>query len=389
MINHIVRHSLLKNLFAALFVTGIILFSTSSWGAGGGRPPFVTACSRESIGASCSFHRRDGRAIEGTCQEAPRRFGLLICRPGHSGQDRSQSSERLTERGCDCTIKGNLRYRDTHGWDSKFAELDIYYRAASGQRPILLFIHGGGWVTGDKANIEKNPNLINSFLNTGFVVASVNFRLIEKKRNSEVKYWDMVEDIARSMKWLSEHAHEYGAKPNAFVLVGYSSGAHLASLIATDESYLRAQGLFADIILGVSAWDVPAYDIPLALKLMKGTALENKIPINKILFGSTTEEQKKASPRYYLDSGAKIPFQLLSAGIKEGKRQTLTKDTAEAFKEALINAGHEAEHHHYENSEHSDLPLQYGKGTIDIQEKVEGFLKSPCKLCKGTKPNIF
>ncbi len=123
-------------------------------------------------------------------------------------------------------------------------------------------------MAGDKSNIRLHPELVNSFLNSGFVVACMNFRLIEKTRNSRVNYRDMLDDIARSMKWLSRHHQRYHARPDAFVLLGYSSGAHLASLPATDERYLAKQGLSPQIILGVSAWDVPAYDIPLALTLM-------------------------------------------------------------------------------------------------------------------------
>ena len=58
------------------------------------------------------------------------------------------------------------------------------------------------------------------------------------------------------------NVHRYGGDPAAFVLAGYSSGAHLASLVATDERYLEQQGLDTKIIRAVSAWDVPAYDVP-------------------------------------------------------------------------------------------------------------------------------
>lgn len=64
----------------------------------------------------------------------------------------------------------------------------------------------------------------------------------------------------------------------------------------------------------------------------------------------------------------------MSAGFKDGKRQTLTKDIAEEFKAALIKAGHPAEHHHYENSQHFDIPLDYGKDKIGIRVEVERFL---------------
>ncbi len=355
--------------------------ASRSYAQGSDPPPFVKACADESEGTYCSFNRqRDGQLKEGVCEPSQRRVGVLVClteamRSAGLGQGgRSDQGKSLSIKNCKCEIERNLRYRSADGWDTKFTELDIYHRGNNGKRPVLVFVHGGGWVEGDKSNIALNKNMVNSFLDSGYVVAAVNFRLIEKKRNSKVKYADMAQDIAGSIKWLSQNVQDYGGDPQFFVLLGHSSGAHMAALLGTDASYLEDQELSLDIIRGVITFDIHVYDIPGALKAMKGTAFDKRIERLEQYFGDTEKEQKKASPAYFVNNGSNIPFLLMSAGIKDGKRQTLTKEMTEEFKAALINAGHPAERYHYENSRHFDLPLGYGKGKIDIQAKVERFL---------------
>lgn len=373
-------------------LTVLLIFSSScttrSNAQGGSPPPFVKACANESEGASCSFNTTDRQFKEGSCTPAPRRPGTLVCMPpemaskarGRDSQNPT-TADRSSKRGlplsvenCDCEIEHDLQYGSANGSDAKFTTLDIYHRGDSGNQPVLVFVHGGGWVTGDKSNITMNKNMVNSFLDSGYVVAAVNFRLIEKKRNSKVKYTDMAGDIARSIKWLSQNVQEYGGDPQFFVLLGYSSGAHMVALVGTDTRYLEDQDLSLDIIRGVSAWDVHAYDIPEALKLMKGTALDERIGSMKAFFGDTEKEQEKASPVFFVDNGASVPFQLLSAGIKEGNKQSISQEMTIEFETALINAGHTAEHHHYENSSHKDLPKDYGTSKNDVREQVERFL---------------
>jgi len=280
------------------------------------------------------------------------------------------------EAECKCKVVQDLDYKTTAGADPRFSTIDIYYRETDTPKPVLLFIHGGGWMSGDKANISTNPKLLKSFLDAGYVVASPNFRLVEKNPRSRITYREMATDIAQSIKWLHDNVGQYGGTPDSFVLVGYSSGAHLVALVATDERYLEQQGLDNGVIRAVSAWDVPAYDVPLALTLMEGTQLEPKIRFNQALFGHTREDQLQASPVNYLDSdGSHIRFQLISAGKMHRQSQTISKRASESFKDALAEAGHQAKHHHYSSMDHAELPMNYGKGGAkDISRQVENFL---------------
>ncbi len=363
-----------------LVIVSMLLVSLPSCG-GGNKPPIVQACSGEPIGSACSFTSRKGDLIQGMCQKARKNPNILICKPeriNHTsqiGKKERLSNKKLDSSSCNCEIERDILYKDSGHWDSKYSKLDIFHRGVSVSKPVIVFVHGGGWVTGDKSNLERTPNILNFFLDQGFIVANVNFRLVEKSTSSKVKYYDQLDDIASSIKWLSKNIQKYGGMNDDYILVGYSSGAHLVSLLATDTSYLRNKGLSIDIIKAVAAWDVPAYDIPSAIKLMAGTSLEPKIRFNEVLFGTSRGDQVKASPLYHVDNSA-MPFFLASSGVKGGKKQMVTKEISELFKKSLISSGHQAEHVHYEDSEHSALVLQFGEKGNDLREKMEIFLKS-------------
>ena len=365
-------------------IVGVFFISSLLCACASGREkaPIVQACSGENIGDACGFTSRRGDRIQGACQRAPKNSKILICKPertNQSGRDaknkRPSNNEKSANTDCDCKIERGVLYKDSGTWDSKYSKLDVYYRDSSEKKPLIVFVHGGGWVKGDKSDVTKNPNTIKFFIDKGYVVASVNFRLADKNGTSKVKYTHQLEDIASSIRWLSDNARQYGSLEGQFILVGFSSGAHLVSLLATDTSYLQKEGIPIDSIRGVTAWDVPAYDVPLALKTMRGSSLERAIDFNKKLFGNTKEEQMKASPIYYVNN-SKMPFLLVSVGKKGDKPQTVTKVVSKSFKDALIKAGHQASHVHYKDSGHIELFLEFAKEGGDSGRVMSNFLDS-------------
>lgn len=271
-------------------------------------------------------------------------------------------------------IEKGVLYRDPKWWDPELSKLDIYYRPSSEKKAIVIFVHGGGWKAGDKSYLESKPNILNFFLDLEFVVVSVNFRLVDDTGTLRVSYRHQAEDLAYAIKWLSENIENYGGLNDQFILVGYSSGAHLSSLVATDTSYLKNEGLSIESIRGVIALDIPTYDVPFALDLMKGSSLEANIPFNEAIFGKDRKEQMKGSPSSFVFN-SRMPFLLVSTGIKDGKPQSVTKDVTEYFKNLLIKSGHHALHLHDNNHSHSSFLLAFGKKGSKLSEIVESFIK--------------
>jgi acetyl esterase/lipase len=121
-------------------------------------------------------------------------------------------------------------------YDTRFGaatSMDIYLPAGNAlARPTVLFIHGGSWKGGDKNHFfDMGPRLADS----GFVGASINYRLIP----DGVFPLD-AKDCICSLAFLRAHADEYGIDPDRIAVMGYSAGAHLASLVgvAADDPEL-------------------------------------------------------------------------------------------------------------------------------------------------------
>ena len=91
-----------------------------------------------------------------------------------------------------------------------------------------------------------------------------NYRL-----SPSVKHPEHVKDVARAFAWTRAHIGAYGGRPDEMFLVGHSAGGHLVSLLATDETYLRAEGLSTADVRGVvsvsGVYLIPPGKTPLAL----------------------------------------------------------------------------------------------------------------------------
>lgn len=130
--------------------------------------------------------------------------------------------------------------------------MDIIEPHGEGPFPVLLYFHGGGWISGDKASYER---ICRSLATKGFVTFNVNYRLAPRHR-----FPAQVQDVARAVDWVCRHAQEYGGDASRVILAGDSAGAHLASWYGTsvgNEALRAAAGI----------------DAPLARTALKGIAL--------------------------------------------------------------------------------------------------------------------
>jgi acetyl esterase/lipase len=117
----------------------------------------------------------------------------------------------------------DVRYADGAG---KRHLLDVYHRddRPSGA-PVLLQVHGGGWVIGTKD--QQGLPLMNHLAARGWVCVAINYRLAPK-----TKMDGMVSDVEAALAWTKEHIAEYGGDPDNIVITGGSAGGHLCSLVA-------------------------------------------------------------------------------------------------------------------------------------------------------------
>src|SRR5438034_4876641 len=132
--------------------------------------------------------------------------------------------------------------------------LDVYSPQNAKNLPVVFWIHGGGWQTGDKTSVQIKPQ---AFMDKGFIFVSTNYRLLPS-----VDMATIVRDIAKSIRWLHDHSAEHGGDPKRLFIMGHSAGAQLAALICTDDRYLKAEGLSLALIKGCVPVDGDTYDVP-------------------------------------------------------------------------------------------------------------------------------
>jgi len=147
-------------------------------------------------------------------------------------------------------VKSNIPYAPAH----ERQVLDVYAPPAAKNLPVVFWIHGGGWQTGDKTSVQLKPK---AFVDKGFVFVSTNYRLLP-----DVEMETIFRDIAKSMHWVHDHIVEHGGDPNRILVMGHSAGAQLAALICIDDRYLKAEGLSLADIKGCVPVDGDIYDVP-------------------------------------------------------------------------------------------------------------------------------
>ena len=260
----------------------------------------------------------------------------------------------------DMRITRDIPYRSPAPANPELTALDIYRPLEGDHHPVMIFIHGGSWRAGDKGWDGTKPQF---FTAQGYVFASVNYRLSPK-----VHHPVHVQDVAHSIAWLHEHVAEYGGDPDRMFVLGHSSGAHLAALVATDERYLEAAGAELSAIKGVIVLDGGGYDIP---KMVNSGELFSEGRYERA-FGDDESVWIDASPITHVAPGKGIPPFLL---VHAWKRNA-SREQAQELANALHDADVRAEIYHQPNKNHITLNSSIGDAGDDTTARIMQFLNS-------------
>jgi acetyl esterase/lipase len=189
------------------------------------------------------------------------------------------------------------------GKDEK-QQLDVYRPKTGSGLPVVVYVHGGEWTKGDKAEVSYKPKF---FTENGVVFVSTNYRLYPGAR-----FPAHAEDVAAAVRWAVDHAAEYGGDPKKVVLMGHSAGCHLATLVALDPQYLAGVKLTPGDLRGVVAWSGGAYD--LVSKVAEGGSYKEHVAN---AFGPDEAAWRAASPVTHARNGKAAP-PLLFASYEKG-----------------------------------------------------------------------
>ena len=143
-------------------------------------------------------------------------------KPGESG---------LTPLPTDPAKLGTTEYDVTYGNVSGVAlKMDIHYpEVADKPVPAVIYVHGGGWVSGDKAE-GAGARIIPEMVFRGYLEAAINYRLAP-----EYKFPAQIEDVKCAVRYLRANAAAYGIDATRIGAFGGSAGGHLVALLGTSD----------------------------------------------------------------------------------------------------------------------------------------------------------
>lgn len=114
--------------------------------------------------------------------------------------------------------------------NGKELTLDIYgpKKEVFKKSPVILYVHGGSWLYGDKTIPGAISPVLESFRDSGYTIISTSYELL----NKDIDFGDQVSDIKDTLKWINKYSNEYNLDSNEIGIIGTSSGAHLTLLAA-------------------------------------------------------------------------------------------------------------------------------------------------------------
>jgi len=230
-------------------------------------------------------------------------------------QDAGDSATAAFPLPAGATVERDIAYGD-----HRLQKIDVYRPVRAQDAPIIVMVHGGAWRLGQKAASRVVRNKVAHWVGKGWILVSVDYRLLPEARPVE-----QARDVARALAFVQGHAKDWGGDASRIVLMGHSSGAHLAALLAADAELGAAAGLKpwrATVALDSAAFDVDA--------IMQ----RRHFGFYDAAFGARAEDWRAASPLHRI-SGA-LPMPLLAVC---SNRRSDSCPQAQAFAAKAVAAG--------------------------------------------------
>lgn len=269
--------------------------------------------------------------------------------PDHALPPARASADQASPPRAELVIKRDLPYAEP-GLPRQV--LDVYAPPGAKGLPVVFWIHGGGWQTGDKSAVNSKPQ---AFADRGFVFAATNYRLLP-----QVDMETITRDVASAVGWVHRHISEYGGDLRRVFIMGHSAGAQLAALLCTDDRYLRAEGVSLATIRGCVPVDGDTYDVPLMIETAAARRKALGQPDPKFghfeKFGSDPVKHRDFSAVNHVAPGKDIPpfFLLHVADHVDTTAQALR------LREELRAAGLPAENFAASETDHVRLDVNLG-----------------------------
>lgn len=289
--------------------------------------------------------------------------------------------------------------------DDERQVLDVFRPEGVTNAPVVLFVHGGAWMMGDKNFLGLYRAVGRYLAGQGVVAVLANYRL-----TPAVKHPEHVKDIARAYAWTRRNIKQHGGNPDTIFLCGHSAGAHLVALLATDDSLWRAGVLGLepkdrDSLRGVMAvsgvYRIPARNDATGMiaelmdNVRRSGAGGGPVPplprfvgkspefnLFKVVFGDDAKVRTQAGPVNHVRKGLP-PFLLLVAE----RELPMLPQMATEFAQELRKAGNTAEQKRIPGCHHNAILFRLDEVGDPTAKALMEFLDSHAKRPKAPGKN--
>ncbi len=238
-------------------------------------------------------------------------------------------------------------YQSVHYGQARAQQMDIFRPDAKSEKllPVVVFFYGGCWGACSHLKKEDYAFVAESFSSNRIVAVVPDYRVYP-----DVNFNEIMNDASSLVEWVHSHIQDYGGDPKQIFLMGHSSGAHLAAMLAVNRQYLAPQ-TYGDIkgFIGLAG---PYNFLPFD---------EDYMPI---LFGSLASPAD-SQPIHFID-GTQPPLLLM-----HGATDTRVKPSnAETMAKKALDVGGNIEKHIYEDIDHAAI---VGEFSILLRNKSQIF----------------
>jgi len=185
--------------------------------------------------------------------------------------------------------------------------LDVYAPPSASNLPVVVWVHGGGWMVGSKDEMHHKPT---AFVEKGFIFVPINYRFLPHVRMETI-----VRDVAKSVGWVHANIARRGGDPNRIFLMGHSAGAQLAALLCTDSRWIEAEQVPRSSIKGCVPVDGDTYDVPLQVATATARRKSLKQPPPKMghpeKFGNLQQQRELSAVNHVAPNRGIAPFLIL------------------------------------------------------------------------------
>jgi acetyl esterase/lipase len=296
-------------------------------------------------------------------------------------------------------------------------QLDVYvrndlWRARSGTLPVVVYLHGGAWLLGDK-DLHNSQGVCHHLALTGEVVAiSVSYTLtsvsnaslttafifftgvmgllgivsnfkqkaylmsawlilsavimliVFQRPSEDVRHPCHVLDCAHAVRWVRDHIADFGGDPRHLIIMGHSAGAHLASLLSSNPRYLEKVGMSPRDLTAAVCISGVYNDRALA----DGGVIARSLLYET--FGHDREVHSSAFPIHHADPSICPPFFLLNAW-----RDVSLKRHAKEFRSVLIQNQVYVDSRVYPSTNHYSIILQWDRENHHVLLDILTFIE--------------